>query len=39
MTDFALKPPTAMFGALRTGDEVVVNFDVVATQAAANQVT
>jgi len=22
-----MKPPTAMFGALRTGDEVVVNFE------------
>lgn len=27
MTDFGIKPPTAMFGALRTGDEVKVNFE------------
>jgi polyisoprenoid-binding protein YceI len=26
MTDFGIKPPTAMFGTLRTGDEVRVNF-------------
>jgi polyisoprenoid-binding protein YceI len=26
MTDFGIKPPTAMFGTLRTGDEVKVNF-------------
>lgn len=27
-TDFDLQPPTAMFGALRTGDDVTVHFDV-----------
>ncbi len=27
MTDYKMRPPTAMFGALRTGDEVIVNFD------------
>jgi hypothetical protein len=26
MTDFGIKPPTAIFGTLRTGDEVKVNF-------------
>jgi polyisoprenoid-binding protein YceI len=26
MTDFGIKPPTAIFGTLRTGDEVRVNF-------------
>jgi polyisoprenoid-binding protein YceI len=26
MTDFGIKPPTAMFGTLRTGDEVRVNY-------------
>jgi polyisoprenoid-binding protein YceI len=26
MTDFGIKPPTAMFGTLRTGDQVKVNF-------------
>jgi polyisoprenoid-binding protein YceI len=26
MTDFGIKPPTAMFGTLRTGDEVKINF-------------
>lgn len=29
MTDYEMKPPTAMFGALRTGDDVTVGFDVV----------
>jgi polyisoprenoid-binding protein YceI len=29
MTDYGLQPPSAMFGALRTGDRVVVHFDVV----------
>ncbi len=28
MTDFAITPPTAMFGTLKTGDEVTVVFDV-----------
>lgn len=28
MTDFGMKPPSAMFGALHTGDEVTVRFDV-----------
>jgi polyisoprenoid-binding protein YceI len=27
MSDFGMTPPTAMFGQLRTGDEVVVNFE------------
>jgi len=27
MTDFGISPPTAMFGTLRTGDEVKVSFD------------
>jgi polyisoprenoid-binding protein YceI len=30
MTDYDLSPPTAMFGALVTGEEVVVNFDLLA---------
>ncbi len=30
MTDYGMTPPTAMFGALRTGDDVTVHFDVVA---------
>ena len=29
MTDHGMKPPTAMFGALHTGNEVTVHFDVV----------
>ncbi len=29
MTDFGIKPPTAMLGALKTKDKVVVHFDVV----------
>jgi polyisoprenoid-binding protein YceI len=27
MTDYGIKPPTALFGRLKTGDEVKVNFD------------
>ena len=27
MTDFGIKPPTALFGRLKTGDEVKVNFE------------
>ena len=30
MSDYGLDAPTAMFGALRTGDEVTVHFDVIA---------
>jgi hypothetical protein len=33
MSDYGLQAPVAMFGALRTGDEVTVHFDVVATPA------
>lgn len=29
MTDFNIKPPTAMFGALRTGDEITFSYRVV----------
>ncbi|MGH7617518.1 MAG: YceI family protein [Gemmatimonadaceae bacterium] len=29
MTDFGIKPPTAIFGRLKTGDEVKVNFDLI----------
>jgi len=28
MTDFGIKPPTAIFGRLKTGDEVKVNFEI-----------
>lgn len=31
MTDFGVKPPTAMFGALKTADLVVVRFELVAS--------
>jgi polyisoprenoid-binding protein YceI len=31
MTDFGIKPPTAIFGRLKTGDEVKVNFDLVVS--------
>ncbi len=34
MKAFGIKPPTAMLGVLRTGDEVVVHFDVVARPAS-----
>ena len=27
MTDFGIKPPTAIFGRLKTGDDVKVNFE------------
>lgn len=30
MSSFDVAPPTAMLGALKTGDQVVVNFDVIA---------
>lgn len=30
MTDFGIKPPTALLGTLKTGDRVVVHFDVIA---------
>lgn len=33
MTDYGIRPPTAMFGALRTGDEVIVHFDLIAAPA------
>ena len=33
MSDYGLEAPVAMFGALRTGDEVTVQFDVVAAPA------
>ncbi len=36
MKAFGIKPPTAMLGTLRTGDEVVVHFDVVARPASGN---
>lgn len=29
LTDYGMRPPTAMFGALRTGDDVTVHFDVI----------
>jgi polyisoprenoid-binding protein YceI len=32
MTDFGVTPPTAMLGALRTADDVTVNFDVVVAR-------
>jgi len=27
MTDYGIKPPTALFGRLKTGDDVKVNFE------------
>lgn len=32
MTDFNISPPTAMFGTLTTGDEVVINYDIFITK-------
>jgi polyisoprenoid-binding protein YceI len=34
MSDFGIKPPTAIFGTLRTGDEVKVNFALTVTAKA-----
>ena len=34
MTDYGIKPPTAMFGTLRTGDGVKVNFELAITARA-----
>lgn len=34
MTDYGIKPPTAMFGTLRTGDEVRVNFSLTVSAKA-----
>jgi len=28
MTEYKMSPPTAMFGTLKTGDDVVVKFDI-----------
>ena len=37
MTDYGIKPPTAIFGRLKTGDEVKVNFELtVGAKAIAN---
>lgn len=33
MSDYGMTPPTAMFGALRTGDQVVVNFELLVDPA------
>ncbi len=30
MTDYGLKPPSLMFGAYRTGDELVITFEIIA---------
>lgn len=32
MTDFNIDPPTAMFGTLKTGDEVVISYDIFITK-------
>ena len=36
MSDFGMDPPSAMFGQLRTADEVVVHFDLVVAPGPAN---
>ena len=33
MTDFNMEPPTALFGSLKTGDDVTVKFDIVLAPA------
>ena len=30
MTEYEIKPPTAMFGQIETGDEVNIIFDIIA---------
>lgn len=35
MTDFNMEPPTAMMGAVKVGDEVVVTFDLTITHSTA----
>lgn len=37
MTDYNMKPPTAMFGALRTADQVTISFDLIAGPEEATQ--
>jgi polyisoprenoid-binding protein YceI len=32
MSDFDITPPTAMFGTLKTGDDVVINYDIFLTK-------
>ncbi len=34
MSDYDIKPPTAMLGTIKTGDEVVIHFDLLASKAA-----
>lgn len=34
MTDFEVEPPSIMFGAIKTGDDIVVKFNVVLKEAA-----
>ena len=36
MTDYGVDPPTAMLGALKTGDDVTVHFDLVAAPASGS---
>ncbi len=35
MSDFGIKPPTAMLGTMKTGDEVTIHFDLVAAKESA----
>lgn len=35
MSEYGIKPPTAMLGTLKTGDEVTIVFDLVATPASS----
>ncbi len=37
MSDYKIQPPTAMYGALRTGNEVVVHFDLLVANAAEQE--
>jgi polyisoprenoid-binding protein YceI len=35
MSEYGVDPPTVMLGAIKTGDEITINFDVVATPPAS----
>lgn len=35
MTSFSMKPPTAMFGTIKSGDSITLDFDMVLTQSKA----
>jgi polyisoprenoid-binding protein YceI len=36
MTEYKMEPPTAMMGAIKVGDEVVINFEILLTNSVTN---